>query len=103
MSNNSAFFRTLGNMESRLREVVRYIGASALAKKTDIKERRRWQTVATDPRTKTRVEDLVELLKAFPEYELYILHGEVDPARGQFSPSYTEADLKLEERNVGSR
>ena len=90
-------------MESRLREVVRYIGASVLAKKTGIQERRRWQTVATDPRTKTRIEDLVELLKAFPEYELYILHDEVDPARGQISPSYNKADLNLAEPKTGSK
>lgn len=90
-------------MEERLREVARYIGAKKLSEKTGAKNRRRWQTVATELKTKTRVEDLVELLKAFPEYELYILHGEIDPARGQFSPSYTETDLKLAERNVGSR
>lgn len=90
-------------MESRLREVVRYIGASALAERTEIKNRRRWQTVATELKTKTRVEDLYELLKAFPEYELYIMHGEVDPGRGQISPSYSEADKKLAEQKAGSR
>ncbi|OHC29196.1 MAG: DNA-binding protein [Pseudomonadales bacterium RIFCSPLOWO2_12_59_9] len=90
-------------MEERLREVARYIGAKELAEKTGAKNRRRWQTVATELRTKTRIEDLVELLKAFPEYELYILHGEVDPARGQISPSYSEADLKLVEPKAGSR
>lgn len=90
-------------MESRLREVVRYIGASALAERTEIKNRRRWQTVATELKTKTRVEDLYELLKAFPEYELYIMHGEVDPGRGQISPSYSEADTKLAEQKAGSR
>ncbi len=90
-------------MEDRLREVVRYIGPSAIANKSDIKNRRRWQTVATDLKTKTRVEDLVELLKAFPEYELYILHGQVDPGRGQISPSYQETDVKLEEHKAGSR
>lgn len=90
-------------MEERLREVVRHIGPSTLAKNTLITERRRWQTVATDARTKTRVEDLVELLKAFPEYELYILHGDVDPARGQISPSYAVADIKLAEQKTGSK
>lgn len=90
-------------MESRLREVVRYIGPSTLAEKTAIKNRRRWQTVATELKTKTRVEDLVEVLKAYPEYELYIIHGEVDPARGQISPGYTEVDQNLEGRSAGSR
>lgn len=89
-------------MEERLREVVRHIGASAVAKKTST-ERQRWQTVATDVRTKARVEDLANLLKAFPEFELYIMHGEVDPARGQISPTYREADLKLAKPKAGSR
>lgn len=89
-------------MEERLREVVRHIGASAVAKKTGT-ERQRWQTVATDIRTKARVEDLANLLKAFPEFELYIMHGEVDPARGQVSPAYAEANLKLEGQEAGSR
>lgn len=90
-------------MEERLREVVRYIGPSMLAKKTGIKERRRWQTVATDMRTKARLEDFAELVKAYPEYELYIMHGKIDPSRGQFSPSYSEADTKLAEQKAGSK
>lgn len=90
-------------MEDRLREVARYIGASRLAEKTSIKNRRRWQTVATELKTKTRVEDLVELIKAFPEFEQYILFGQVDPARGQVSPTYNEADRKLEGHSAGSR
>lgn len=89
-------------MEDRLREVVRHIGASAIAKRTGT-ERQRWQTVATDTRTKARVEDLSKLLAAFPEYELYIIRGEVDLARGQISPAYAEADLKLAEQEAGSR
>lgn len=90
-------------MEERLREVVRHIGPSTLAKKTAIDDRRRWQTVATDIRTKTRVEDLAALLSSYPEYELYIMRGEIDPTRGQISPTYVEADVKLEEPKAGSR
>lgn len=90
-------------MEERLREVVRYIGPSALAKRTCIKERRRWQTVATDVRTKARLEDFSELVKAYPEYELYIVRGEIDPASGQISPAYNEANTKLEEPKTGRK
>lgn len=89
-------------MEERLREVVRYIGPSTLAKKTG-KERQRWQTVATDVRTKARLEDFAALIQAYPEYELYIVHGEIDPGRGQISPNYNEADTKLAEPKAGSR
>lgn len=98
----SSFLRLFRNMEERLREVVRHIGASAIAKKTGT-DRQRWQTVATDIRTKARVEDLSNLLKAFPEYELYIMHGETNATRGQISPSYAEADIKLAEQKTGSR
>lgn len=88
-------------MEDRLREVARHIGASAIAKKTGT-ERQRWQTVATDIRTKTRVEDLSALLAAYPQYELYIIRGEVDLAKGQISPAYVEADTKLDVQDAGS-
>lgn len=90
-------------MESRLREVVRYIGPSTLAKNTTIQNRRRWQTVATDTRTSTRVEDLAALLAAYPEFELYIIRGEIDLTRGQISPAYAEADQKLVTPHAGSR
>lgn len=99
----TSILRSFWNMEERLREVVRYIGASALAEKTSITNRRRWQTVATELKTKTRIEDLVELLKAYPQYELYVLHGQIDPATGQVSPSYEQADIKLEKAKAGSR
>ncbi|MCP1620284.1 MULTISPECIES: DNA-binding protein [Pseudomonadaceae] len=89
-------------MEDRLREVVRHIGPSTLAKNTTISDRRRWQTVATDFRTKTRVEDLAALLAIYPEYELYIIHGETDLARGQISPGVTEADVELAGDGAGS-
>ena len=90
-------------MEERLREVVRHIGPSTLAKSTSITNRRRWQTVATDVRTSTRVEDLAALLEAYPQYELYIIRGEIDLNRGQISPAYEEADLKLAVPEAGSR
>ncbi|WP_256557197.1 hypothetical protein [Pseudomonas sp. 1D4] len=59
--------------------------------------------MATDFRTKTRVEDLAALLAIYPEYELYIIHGETDLARGQISPGVTEADVKLAGDGAGSR
>ena len=96
-------YRWFLNMEDRLREVVRHIGPSTLAKNTTISDRRRWQTVATDFRTKTRVEDLAALLAIYPEYELYIIHGETDLARGQISPGVTEADVELAGGGAGSR
>ncbi|AYF90541.1 DNA-binding protein [Pseudomonas sp. MOB-449] len=83
-------------IEERLRTLVRHIGATRLADATSIKERQRWQTVATNRKVKARVEDLEELLRAFPQYELWLLKGEVDPAKGQVSPEYEGAHPGVE-------
>lgn len=72
-------------IEERLRTLVRHLGAAKLASVTPI-ERRRWQTVATNHDVKARIEDMEELLKAFPQYELWLWKGEIDLAKGQVSP-----------------
>ncbi|HBP5731336.1 TPA: DNA-binding protein [Pseudomonas aeruginosa] len=82
-------------IEERLRTLVRYLGAARLAEASAIKNRRRWQTVATDLKVKTRIEDMEELLKAFPQYELWLWKGEVDPIHGQFAPGQEGAGSKL--------
>jgi hypothetical protein len=73
-----------------------------VAKKTGT-EKPRWGTVAHNPKVKVRLDDLDALVNAYPEYELWLWKGEIDPANGQISPSYVEADLKLEEPKAGSR
>jgi len=88
-------------IEERLRTLVRHIGATRLAEATTIKERQRWQTVATNRKVKTRIEDLEELLRAFPQYELWLWKGVVDPTKGQVSPGYEEADSNLPNQNAG--
>ncbi len=88
-------------IEERLRMLVRYLGATKLAETTAITERQRWQTVATNRKVKARIEDMEELLKAFPQYELWLWKGEVDPARGQYSPDYEEAHSNLPNQNAG--
>ncbi len=87
-------------IEERLRALVRHLGAAKLASVTPI-ERRRWQTVATNHEVKARIEDMEELLKAFPQYDLWLWKGEVDPARGQLSPAYEEANSNLPTPNAG--
>jgi len=88
-------------IEERLRSLVRYLGATKLAETTAITERQRWQTVATNRKVKARIEDMEELLKAFPQYELWLWKGEVDPSRGQYSPDYEEAHSNLPNQNAG--
>lgn len=79
-------------IEERLRTLVRHIGATRLAEATAIKERQRWQTVATNRKVKARIEDMEELLKAFPQYELWLWKGETDISKGQTSPGYEQID-----------
>ena len=88
-------------IEERLRTLVRHLGATKLAESTAIKERQRWQTVATNRKVKARIEDMEELLRAFPQYELWLWKGEVDPLKGQFSPDYEEANSNLPNQNAG--
>lgn len=87
-------------IEARLRTLVRYLGATKLAAATRI-DRRRWQTVATNQDVKARIEDMEEVLKAFPQYELWLWKGDVDPVRGQIAPGYEEADAKLATPSAG--
>ena len=82
-------------IEERLRTLVRYIGPARLAQASSIKNRRRWQTVATDMKVKTRIEDMEALLQAFPQYELWLWRGEEDPVHGQVAPGFEEADANL--------
>lgn len=80
---------------------MRCIGATKLAAMTGINDRRRWQTVATNLDVKPRVEDLEEIAKAFPEYDLWLWKGEIDPAKGQISPDYNEANKNLSKQHAG--
>lgn len=79
---------------------MRHLGPAKLAKVTKI-DSRRWQTVATNKDVKPRLEDLDELIKAFPQYDLWLWKGEVDPANGQVAPGYEEANRNLPSQNAG--
>lgn len=91
-----------GMREERIRALVKYLGPAIVAKKTGL-DRRRWGTVAHNLKVKVRIEDMDALLDAYPEYELWVWKGEVDPDKGQISPAYAEADLKLAEQNAGGK
>ena len=82
--------------------LVRHLSPTKVAKNTGI-DKARWGTVAHNQKVKVRLEDLDALIEAFPEYELWLWKGEVDPGKGQVSPAYAEADVKLEEPKAGSR
>ena len=92
----------MGIREKRVRTLVRHLTPAKVAKETGM-EKPRWGTVAHNLKVKIRLEDLDALIEAFPEYELWLWKGEVDPAKGQISPAYVETDLKLAEPEAGSR
>lgn len=92
----------MGIREERVRTLVRHLTPSLVAKSTGI-DKARWGTVAHNQKVKVRLEDLDALIEAFPEYELWLWKGEVDPSQGQVSPAYAEADLKLAGQEAGSR
>ncbi len=94
-------FKRFWLFEGRLITLVRHIGATRLAETTTIKERQRWQTVATNRKVKTGIEDLEALLRAFLQYELWLWKGDVDPDKGQVSPGYEEANLNLPNQSAG--
>lgn len=81
---------------------MKYLSPAVVAKRTGL-DRRRWGTVAHNLKVKVRIEDMDALLDAFPEYELWIWKEEVDPSKGQISPAYAEADIKLEEPKAVSK
>lgn len=92
----------LGIREDRVRSLVRHLTPAKVAKETGM-DKPRWGTVAHNLKVKIRLEDLDALIGAFPEYELWLWKGEVDPVNGQISPGYEEADLKLAAPETGSR
>ena len=81
--------------------MVGVTGHARVAPASAIKNRRRWKTVATVLKVKTRIGDMEELLKAFPQYGLGLWKGEVDPAKGQLAPGYEEAHSNLPNQSAG--
>lgn len=90
-----------GMREERIRALVKYLSPAVVAKKTGL-DRRRWGTVAHNLKVKVRIEDMDALLDAFPEYELWIWKGDVDPAEGQISPACAEKALRSDGQKSSS-
>ena len=75
----------MGKVEECLRILVRHLGPSHIQddhyqKSSPLADGRH------GPETKTRVEDLEQVVAAFSEYELWLWKGETDAARGQIAP-----------------
>lgn len=86
-------------IEERLRTLAHYLGAPRLAEASAIKNRRRWQTAATDLNIKKELRTWRSIL---PIRTLAMeRRGRPCTARGQVAPGYEEADAKLAKPSAG--
>lgn len=65
-------------------------------------DREKWYALRGGKR-RVNEDDIQGILKITPEYAFWLVSGNIAPESGQTSPSYTEADVKLEEPKAGSR
>lgn len=67
---------------------------------TDIKEER-CKTTRYDKRANLRTNELDLIAEHYPQYSLWLRTGRIDPANGEISPEYEEADRKLVDQYAG--
>ena len=67
---------------------------------TNSKEYVRWQNIKRGS-ARIAATEIEELGRIFPNYRYWLISGEVMPESGQTSPSYDEANEKLEKPNAG--
>lgn len=65
-------------------------------------DREKWYALRGGKR-RVNEDDIQGILSITPEYALWLVTGNIAPEAGQTSPSYAEADLKLEGQEAGSR
>ncbi len=94
------YLEYFGIMDERIRALIDKAGIDMLAKQSEITGTR-WRTVRYDKRTRISTNEVQELVKLFPNYALWLATGTVSPEIGQTSPSYDEANEKLEKPNAG--
>lgn len=73
-----------------------------MAEATGIKETR-LKTIRYNKDAQVRTNELDAIANAYQQYSLWLRTGEMDLSKGQISPSYAEADIKLAEQKTGSR
>lgn len=78
------------------------LGQRAVSQATGIKEER-LKTIRYQADANVRTNELDAITQAYQQYSLWLRMGEIDLSRGQISPAYAEADLKLAEQEAGSR
>mgnify|MGYP000913096218 CR=1 FL=1 len=88
--------------QDRVRALVHMLGHKAVSQATGIKEER-LKTIRYKTDANVRTIELDMIAHAYQQYSLWLRTGEIDLAKGQISPAYAEADLKLEGQNAGSK
>lgn len=87
--------------QDRVRALANMLGHKAIAEATGIKEER-LKTIRYKKDANVRTNELDIIAQAYQQYGLWLRTGEIDLSRGQISPAYAEADLKLEGQKAGS-
>ncbi|EIK52316.1 hypothetical protein YO5_02051 [Stutzerimonas stutzeri TS44] len=88
--------------QDRVRALVHMLGHKAVSQATGIKEER-LKTIRYKADANVRTIELDVIAHAYQQYSLWLRTGEIDLSKGQISPAYAEADLKLAEQNAGSK
>lgn len=87
--------------QDRVRALVHMLGQKTVSQATGIKEER-LKTIRYKADANVRTNELDAIAHAYQQYSLWLRTGEIDVTRGQISPAYAEADLKLAGQEAGS-
>ncbi|WP_152221613.1 DNA-binding protein [Pseudomonas sp. SCB32] len=83
----------------RARLLIKRVGPKKLSQLSDV-DHSRWLNVSKGA-VRVSTEELDVLVKAFPQYALWLASGEIIPESGQTSPDYDEANRNLSNQDAG--
>ncbi|WP_325437221.1 DNA-binding protein [Pseudomonas nitroreducens] len=83
----------------RARLLIKRVGPKKLSQLSDV-DHSRWLNVSKGA-VRVSTEELDVLVRAFPQYALWLASGEVIPESGQTSPDYDEANRNLSNPDAG--
>lgn len=86
--------------QDRVRIFMSKIGHREVGLATGIKEER-CKTIRYDKRANLRTNELDLIAEHYPQYSLWLRTGRVDPANGEISPAYDDADRNLAGQDAG--
>lgn len=86
----------------RFRLFLSNIGHREVSEATGIKEER-CKTIRYDKRANLRTSEMDLIADRYPQYSLWLRTGRIDPANGEISPDYEEANRNLASPNAGWR